>query len=422
MHAKKLIWTTLGQNSTKYNTIEIDSSIPKPHPFEYYINSFPLYISGQWQGSGQYISAAINLDFDQLIQLREKLFIEYGYRFLESSLFRKMNKQIYLLKDWVLSTILKAYHSNDLNYLNDKKTYISTLLKENNERLDQLKFKYVISLHGNNLDLFTSHFYTYSNLYEYVLDDINTRIFMFTYHYDENTGTFPARYINTPPTFDEFIAGQVKKTDKTPSTSPIPIIKNTNKFKDLKPTFQLKNLKRRVYIFTCLYYYENIETVPIINTEINNENSNLVTDPETSFIYEQLAPLKSYEDLYTFFSILISDYKGKKKWIEIKEGELDNFIRALFDFGNRPSYIPVYDINVTGALWTALWHELKIKKYVKATNNQLVNCLYDFTQNATTNKISKSTYRAYISNAERRNKIKEDTKHISLHTIKSFLK
>jgi hypothetical protein len=401
--------------------MEIDSSIPKPHSPQYYIDSFPLYISGQWQGTGQYVSSIINLDFDHLIQLREKLFIDYGYHFLQCELFRKINKQIYCLEEWALRRIIRLYHSNDLDYLNDKKVYISKLLKENNERLDKFKFQYVISLTEENMILFTTHFYTYSKMYEATLGEINTRIYMFRYHYDKNTGTFLDNYTNTPPTFDEFIACQVKKTDETPSTSLPPIIKITNKFKDLKPTFPLNNLKKRVYIFTCPYY-ENIETLPIIHTEINNKYSNLVTDPETSFIYEQLTPLKSYEDVHTFFSILTKDYKSKKKWIEIQEVDLDGFIRALFDFGNRPSYIPAYDIIVTGALWTTLWHELKIKKYIKATNNQLVNCLYDFTQNATSNKVSKSTYRAYISNAERRNKIKEDNKYISLNTIKSFLK
>lgn len=194
MPVKKLIWTMLGLNSIKSKSMVIETSIPKPHTSEHYINSFPLYISGQLYGTGQYISSIINLDFDQLIKLREKLFIEYGYHFLESALLRKMNKQIYILNEWALSKMLGSCHSNDLDYLNNKKEYISKLLKENNERLDQLKFKYVISLYGNNLDLFNAHFYTYSKLYEYVLGDINTRIFMFTYHYDKKTGTFPTNY------------------------------------------------------------------------------------------------------------------------------------------------------------------------------------------------------------------------------------
>jgi hypothetical protein len=94
--------------------MEIDSSIPKPHSPQYYIDSFPLYISGQWQGTGQYVSSIINLDFDHLIQLREKLFIDYGYHFLQCELFRKINKQIYCLEEWALRRIIRLYHSNGI--------------------------------------------------------------------------------------------------------------------------------------------------------------------------------------------------------------------------------------------------------------------------------------------------------------------
>jgi hypothetical protein len=272
INAKKWIWKQHGTNLKKYNQVKYTA-----HPPNYFVDSFPKYIEGKWIETEQYWFSIINLDFYPLIQLREKLFVAYGQMFLNDKLFFEINYRIYYLVDFATAKMKSELdlYSEDVEYLAKQKVEIINLLNENDERLTKYKYQYVNTLNSHNLVLFNEHFYTYSKIYEDIVQNLEMRIYMYTFHYDRNTGTFPEIYLNTPPTFDEFKAGQITTIDENIDISFPTIIKaSSNKIKKLQTnksfefiynlfflivqtgTFETDNLKGFIY---KLFDFENIQ-------------------------------------------------------------------------------------------------------------------------------------------------------------------
>ncbi len=354
--------------------------------------------------------------------MREDLFRQYSWVFLLNKSFLEINYRIFYFNESVEIKIINDLYSDDIDFLNNKKIEHIGLLKINNEYLNNLKYKYIRTLSDPHyLNLFEENFYTYSKIHETVIQKLEMRIYMYTFHYDRNTGTFPEIYINTPPTFDEYKSGKVKKTDKIVNTIiSLPITETSNKFKELKLNQSLKAFTRRLYIFPC-HIVKNHETFSnFIDQKIHVINQN-ETNTSQLILNKRLTPGKSFESIHIFFSKISKQYKSKYEWLNIKECDLANFINSLFDFGINESGIPSFNIEVTGAIWASMWHELKTKGYVNATNIELSDTLSFFFQNSRSNKISKSTFLTYLSTEERRNKIREDNNYISISTVKSFL-
>lgn len=265
-------WTKPGTDSMRYEPVRY-----KVHPPSYFVDSFPKYYEGNWIETEQYWFSIINLDFYPLTKLREDLFIHYGYMFLRDKLFYEINYRIYYLVEFASSKMCRELnlYSEDVAFLAKKRDEIEKLLQKNNDRLIQLKYQYVNTLNSGNLDLFNTHFFTYSKIYSKIIEDLQLRIYMYTYHYDKNTGTFPVHYHVKPPTFDEFKAGKITAIIENIEISiPTNVIAQPNKIKKLKTsqsfefiyklffliaqkgTFETDNLTGFVY---KLFDFDNIQ-------------------------------------------------------------------------------------------------------------------------------------------------------------------
>ncbi len=272
----------------------------------------------------------INLDFDQLIDLRIKLFNCYGASFIRNELYEEINYRISYLQSSVERRIANGIDKTDKLDLLKKRKYYADLIEKNTEYLDSLKFSKIRAL-GDNIYLAKFEaFYIYNKIYQAVI----------------------------------------------------------------------------LYIDVHLAYHTSV--------------------PNSKKTLPKLKPGKSFESTYNFFELLSRHtYKGKNAFC-IESKYLEPLLNRLFDFGNTDyddeNLVIPFDINMEGAVWAILFHDLMLENYIESSQKEMMSILAASYNQSQNKKITFYTFRGYFTDTRKRQKLKENKKHIPIDELMALLK
>jgi len=336
----------------------------RSHSPSYFRENYSLYQSNNFAEKDQYLFSIINLDFDQLLNLRRDLLNDYGVFFMRDNLFNEINYRISYLKESVVRNYTLRINKEDRQDLRNQREYLTSLIKKNTIDLEEYKVLKVRTLGSEEARAsFDKAFYTLNDIYNQVIFYIDK--YLIYYEMNEN----PHSEMST----------MLLKRYNLPLHKPSKI-NQKNKIKKI-PTEEVK--------------------------------------PKVT-IKEKLTPSKKLEVIYAIFDWL----RLQNKWFIIKEEHLYSFIYKYFDFGNSDyDHIDIQFVLKTDAnKWGVLFYELKANNLLTQTNEKICDLLSSYFCEFTNKKsvvkhVKKHSFKSAFENSDMRERHKLKKTNIPIDEI-----